>query len=144
MGYIRLGNKPPLAVAPEDTVTHVARAMTARKVGAAGVVEGGQVVGVVTERDILGKIVAERRNPDTTPVREVMTSPPRCIDLKTSVAEAASMMREHHIRHLVVLDQDRRFVAIIALRYLLYDLMDDMHRTVADLVGFIQADSPGG
>src|SRR5258706_7788806 len=51
MGLIRLGNKPPLTVAPEDTVVRAARAMTERRVGAATVLEGTRVVGVVTERD---------------------------------------------------------------------------------------------
>ena len=58
MGLIRLGNKPPLTVAPEDTVVRAARAMTERRVGAATVLEGTGVVGVVTERDVMEKVVA--------------------------------------------------------------------------------------
>jgi CBS domain-containing protein len=144
MGYIRLGSKPPLEVRPDATVTEIALAMTGRKVGAAGVVEDGKVVGVVTERDVLGKVVATGRDPNATPVRDIMSSPALCVELKTSVADAAAVMRKHHIRHLVVVDEQGRFVAMLALRYLLYEMMDDMHRNVADLVGFIMADSPGG
>jgi predicted transcriptional regulator len=66
MGLIRLGNKPPLTVAPEDTVVRAARAMTERRVGAATVLEGTGVVGVVTERDVMEKVVAAGGDPNTT------------------------------------------------------------------------------
>src|SRR5258708_254358 len=75
MGLIRLGNKPPLTVAPEDTVLWAARAMTERHVGAATVLEGTGVIGVVTEGDVLEKVVAAGGDPNTTRVRDIMTSP---------------------------------------------------------------------
>ena len=144
MGMIRLGDKPPLTVAPEDTVLRAARAMTERRVGAAVVLEGAGVVGVVTERDLMQKIIAAGRDTTTTRVRDVMSSPALSVDVKTSVATAAALMRKHHIRHLVVLDEHKALVGMVALRYLLYDLMDDMQHNVADLVGYIMTDGPGG
>lgn len=144
MGMIRLGNKPPLTVAPGDSVFQAARAMTERKVGAATVLEGDQVVGVVTERDVMHKVVAAGLDPATTRVHDIMTSPVLSIGLKTTVAEAAAVMRKHHIRHLVVLDKNERLCGMLALRYLLYDLMDDMERNVGDLMGYIMTDGPGG
>jgi len=144
MGMIRLGNKPPLSVAPGDTVRQAAIAMTGRKVGAATVVEGDTIVGVITERDVMGKVVAVGGDPAGVRVRDIMSSPALCVQLRTSVADAAEMMRKHHIRHLVVVDEHGKLLAMLALRYLLYDLMDDMHRNVGDLMGFILADGPGG
>lgn len=144
MGMIRLGNKPPLTVGPDDTVRKAARAMNDRNVGAAAVVNGDQVLGVVTERDVMRKVVASGRNADDTSVRAIMSSPALSVGLKTSVEDAAAMMREHHIRHLVVLDAQGKLVGMLALRYLLYDLMDDMQRNVGDLVGYIMTDGPGG
>lgn len=141
---IRLGNNPPLTVVPEDTVVRASRAMTERKVGAATVVEGTRVLGVVTERDVMQRVVAAGLDPATARVREIMTSPVLSVGLKTSVAEAAAMMRRHHIRHLVVIDQNERLCGMLALRYLLYDLMDDMERNVGDLMGYIMTDGPGG
>ena len=74
MGLIRLGNKLPLTVAPEDTVVRAARAMTERHVGAATVLEGTAVVGVVTERDVMeGR--RRRRRPQYQRVRDIMSSP---------------------------------------------------------------------
>ena len=144
MGMIRLGNKPPLTVAPGDSARDAARAMTARHVGAAAVVDGSTVLGVVTERDVLQKVVAEGKDAALVRVRDIMSSPARAIGLSTSVDEAAELMRKHHIRHLVVLDEDGRLAGMLALRYLLYEMMDDMQRNVGDLLGYIMADSPGG
>jgi CBS domain-containing protein len=144
MGLIRLGNKPPLTVSPDETVIHAAKAMTERRVGAATVVDSTGVLGVVTERDVMQKVVAGGLDPNVTRVRDVMSSPALTVGVKTSVASAAEMMRQHHIRHLVVVDDNGKLVGMLALRYLLYDLMDDLKRNVGDLVGFIMADGPGG
>jgi len=144
MAFIRLGNKPPLLVATGITATAAAIAMVERKVGAAAVERDGRVVDIITERDILQKVVAARRDPAATSVSEIMSSPALTIGVKTTVADAAAMMRKHHIRHLLVLDDNEKLVGILALRYLLYDLMDDMERNVGDLMGYIMTDSPGG
>ncbi|HPU52545.1 MAG TPA: CBS domain-containing protein [Burkholderiaceae bacterium] len=144
MGQIRLGDKPPLTVGPHDSIVQAACAMTERQVGAAAVVEGARVVGVVTERDVMQRVVAAGGDPATLRVRDIMSSPVHAIGVKTTVADAAELMRRHHIRHLVVLDDNDSLVGMLALRYLLYDLMDDLERNVGDLLGYIMADGPGG
>ncbi len=144
MGLIRLGNKPPLIVTPDATVLEAAHALTERHVGAAAVLDGAKLIGVVTERDVLRKIVAAERDPKTIRVRDIMSSPAMSVSLNTSVATAAALMRENHIRHLVVLDERETVVGILALRYVLYDILDDLERNVGDLIGYIMADGPGG
>lgn len=144
MGLIRPGSSPPLTVAAEDTVVRAARAMADHHVGAATVLEGAEVAGVVTERDLMQKIVAAGRDPNTTRVRDIMSSPALSIGVNTSVAEAAALMRKHHIRHLVVLDEHRALVGMLTQRYVLYELMDEMERKVGDLVGYLMTDGPGG
>jgi CBS domain-containing protein len=145
MGLIRLlGDKPALTVGPDDTVVHAARAMTARRVGAATVLEGPEVAGVVTERDVMQKVVAAGRDPNTTRVRDIMSSPALSVGVNTSAEAAATVMRKHHIRHLVVLDDQEALVGMVAQRYLLYDLLDDMGRKVGDLEGYLMTDGPGG
>ena len=118
--------------------------MIERAVGAATVVEAGAVIGVITERDVMKKVVAAGRDPNVTRVMEVMTSPVLSVSVKTSVAAAAELMRKHHIRHLVVVDEHEKLAGMLALRYLLYDLMDDLERDVGELTGHILIDAPGG
>ncbi len=145
MTRIRLGSNPPVVtVSPADTVAQAARAMVERRVGAAVVLEGERIAGVVTERDVLEKVVATGRDGARVAVREVMTSPALSIGLSSSVEEAAQIMRERHIRHLVVVDGEGRLAGMLALRYVLYEMMDDMQRNVGDLVGYIMIDGPGG
>jgi CBS domain-containing protein len=144
MGNIRLGNKTPVTVSSGDTVAQAARAMSERRVGAAAVLDGVLVAGIVPERDIMSKVVAHDRDPKTTRVRDVMTSPVLSVGPRTSVDAAAKLMREHHIRHLPVLDEQGKLVGILAARYVLYELMDEMERSVGDLIGYILIDGPGG
>lgn len=144
MGHIRLGTKRPLTVAPDAVVHMAARAMTDRKVGAAAVIDNDRLVGMITERDIVQKVVAEGRDPMSIRVDAVMSSQVISIGLQTLVAEAADIMRRHHIRHLPVLDAGGHVVGILALRYVLYDMLDDLERNAGDLLGYIMADGPGG
>ncbi len=144
MAFIRLGNKPPVMVEVGTSVADAARAMAERKVGASAVHKDGRVVGIVTERDVMQKVVAPGLDPAATRVSDVMSSPALSVGVKTTVAAAAALMRKHHIRHLLVLDENEKLVGILALRYLLYDLMDDLQRNVGDLMGYIMTDSPGG
>jgi CBS domain-containing protein len=144
MGLIRLGTKPPLTVAPDATVHDAARAMTDRNVSAAAVTDNDRLVGIVTERDVLRQVVARRRDPSEVFVREVMSSPAISVTLGTSVADAAAIMRDNHIRHLTVLGADGKVAGILAQRYVLYDILDDLERNVGDLMAFVMTDGPGG
>jgi CBS domain-containing protein len=144
MGQIRLGTKQPLTVPPDLTVHAAARAMTERNVGAAAVVENDQLLGIITERDVLRKVVANGSDPMGLRVVDVMSSPAISVALNTAVADAATIMRSNHIRHLTVLDAHGKVAGILALRYVLYDMLDDFERNVGDLLGYIMADGPGG
>ena len=144
MNLIRMGSKPPLTVSPDEFVVELTRAMTERNVAAASVLDRTTLIGIVTERDVVQKVVAAGRDPKRTRVRDVMTSPAVSIGIKTTVNEAAALMRKNHIHHLVVVDDEKRVVGILALRYVLYDILDDMERNVGDLIGYIMTDGPGG
>jgi CBS domain-containing protein len=144
VGHIRLGAKQPVTVAPDATVHAAVNALRERNVGAAAVVEGDRLVGIITERDVLRRVVGENRDPLAARVADVMSSPATSIELHTSVADAAEIMRRNHIRHLPVLDADGRVMGILALRYVLYDLLDDLERSAGDLLGYIMADGSGG
>jgi CBS domain-containing protein len=144
MAVKHLIRKPPLTLGPEETVAQAARAMVLHGVGAASIVDASAVVGVVTERDILQKVVATGIDPGTTQVRTIMSSPAFSVSERTSVSAAGELMRKHHIRHLVVLDEKGKQIGMLALRYVLYDIMDELARKVGDLESFIMTDGPGG
>ena len=89
-------------VKPEDTIERVARILSRHKVGSAVVVENEEIVGVITDRDILDKVVAKGRDPKTVKVCEVMTKNPITIEDDYDIGDAIDKMMEKGIRRLLV------------------------------------------
>ena len=104
----------PDTAQPQDTVQAVAVKMDRGDYGSVPVVDGGRLVGVVTDRDITVRAVAQGLGPDT-PVSEVMTPDPVCVAPESEVGEAAEIMQDEQIRRLFVTDDDERLVGVVAL-----------------------------
>jgi len=96
----------PLVVAPEDTLGEVAEKMRGRDTGSAAVADYGRLIGIMTSRDLL-RAVAARVHPSEGRVREWMTAEPVAVPASTSVEAAVSLMDEHGIHHLPVVDGER-------------------------------------
>lgn len=103
-----LAGKGPqvLSIGPQATVLDAALLMNKHKIGSLVVIEGGRVCGMFTERDILRRVVGERRDPSGTSVGEVMTVEVVCCQPHTTIDEARGVMKNRRIRHLPVLDGD--------------------------------------
>jgi CBS domain-containing protein len=86
------------------TVTEAARRMNENHVGALCVVDGGAIVGMFTERDVLIRVVAGQRDPTATTVAEVMSAPVITTDPDAGTADCAALMTNRRIRHLPVLE----------------------------------------
>lgn len=113
-------------VRPEDTLNHAARKMRDLDVGPLPVCgDNDRLVGMVTDRDITVRAVAEGWDPNTRHVREVMTPEVVYCFEDQDVEEAAQQMRDRQIRRLVVLDRDKRLVGIVSLGDLAIETGDD-------------------
>jgi CBS domain-containing protein len=86
------------------TVLEAARFMMEHSVGALPVLRNGELVGIVSERDIMNRVVAVGRTPGTTAVSEVMTANPRAVSADETVEECLFMMSEFGFRHLPIVD----------------------------------------
>src|SRR5262249_55876968 len=144
VGLLHLAKESAETMSPEATVIDAVRVMSQRRVGAIALTEGRRCVGMFTERDLVWRVVNRERDPHKTLLRDVMTSPVFSVRDDTSVGEAAALMRQHTIRHLAVVDWNGEYQGTVALRYLLYAMMDDLEAKVGDLEGYLMADSPGG
>src|SRR5919201_2211202 len=103
-------------ICPDATLQEAAQRMRASNIGAVPVCEGNQIVGILTERDLMVQATAEGRDPKTTRVREVMTPELiTCFEDQEST-EAMRLMHQRRLRHLAVLSRDQRLVGIISLR----------------------------
>jgi signal-transduction protein with cAMP-binding, CBS, and nucleotidyltransferase domain len=90
------------SVEERETVAEVARKMADLHVGAILVLNGDQLRGIFSERDLMKRVVLERRDPSTTPVCEVMTQEVATIDALASIEEAMEAMQTHNCRHVPV------------------------------------------
>jgi CBS domain-containing protein len=101
------GGRPIHSVGPDASITECVRVMTAGKIGAVLVSEGGRLIGIFTERDALNKVLAGNLDPGHTKVSEVMTKDPYCIDPTTTVGTAMQVITERRFRHLPVVDNGK-------------------------------------
>jgi CBS domain-containing protein len=92
-------------VEPHLTVSEVAHRMAALHVGAILVIDGGELRGIFSERDFMVRVVVGGRDPNATPVGQVMTSNVFSVDESVSMEEAMETMRIHNCRHLPVMRQ---------------------------------------
>jgi CBS domain-containing protein len=101
-------------VSADQTAREAAGFMLRAEAGSIPVCEGDRVIGIITDRDIAVRGVAEGRGPDT-PVRELMSDGIICAHEDDDVADVARRMSEEQIRRLPILDHDKRLVGIVSL-----------------------------
>jgi CBS domain-containing protein len=104
-----------LSTGPEASVYDAAQVMNEHKVGSLLVVEGGQLAGIFTERDILQRVVAQRRDPVETRVGDVMTREVVCCRPHTPLDEARGVMKNRRIRHLPVVDDEGQVLGLVSI-----------------------------
>ena len=102
-------------VSPDTPVIELAKLMCGHDIGAIPIGENDQLIGMVTDRDIVVRAVAEERLPGNTSVREVMSEKICYCFEDDDIDEAAKIMAEHQVKRLPVLNKDKRMVGIIAL-----------------------------
>jgi CBS domain-containing protein len=103
----------PRSLSPSDTVADAARALKEEDVGSVPIVEGERLVGILTDRDIVTRVVAEGRDPSSTSVRDVASSELVTAEATSALDEALRLMAQHQVRRLPVVEQGR-LVGILA------------------------------
>ena len=103
----------PRTVGPDDTLQTAAQIMREEDTGVVPVVEDGRVVGIVTDRDIVIRAVADGDYECT--IDDIVSDDVICATPQMTTAEAAELMAEHQIRRLPVTDGDDRLVGIVSL-----------------------------
>ena len=104
----------PCAIDADKPVAYAAKMMKDEDVGLAPVVEGDRLVGTVTDRDIVMRVIAEGRDPDSTSVREIASTNLVTIDPQQGLDEALRLMSQHQVRRLPVVEEDGRLVGVVA------------------------------
>jgi len=119
----------PPTVSPLDAISTVMDLMTKENVGSIVVIENNQLVGIVTEKDMLQRVLKPGKNLELTTVKDVMSKPLLTIDAERTVADALEMLHRHNIRRLIVtrggilvgLTTERRLLEIAHGHYMMKD-----------------------
>ena len=99
-------SEAPTTMGPEMNAADAAGMMRSEDVGVIPVVEDERLLGLVTDRDLVVRVVAERRDPTEVKVREVMTHSPVTVSPDTRLSEARELMAQHRVRRLPVVKGD--------------------------------------
>ena len=119
-------------IRPEETLRDAARAMADLDVGSLPVCDGRKLIGMVTDRDITIRAVAEGKSSDT-PVSEVMTDDVVWCSETDSVDDVLQQMSDAQIRRIPVVDSDRQLVGIVALGDIALEEDEDVDETLRDI-----------
>src|SRR5687768_1967828 len=112
-----------VSVAPDDAVTAAVAGMRDKGTHCALVLDDGVLVGIFTERDFLNKIAAEKRDPATVRLRDVMTPDPEALRPYDGVAYAIHQMAIRRFRNVPVIDGERRPTSVLDIRLVMMHLL---------------------
>lgn len=104
-----------VAVGPATSVRAATMLMNEHGIGSVLVIDEDRLVGIFTERDVLRRVVAESRPPDSTPLSAVMTADVICCRPETPLGDVAEVMRVRRIRHVPVIGPDDRVVGLVSI-----------------------------
>ena len=128
------------SVTPETSVLDAARLMKEKNIGAVLVISEGRVKGIFSERDLARRVVAEGKDPATTPVSEVMTPQVLCIDPKATAEEVLAVMTERRLRHLPVKEGDR-LLGVVSIGDAVKSVIEHHEFTIQQLVNYITGEA---
>jgi len=126
----------------DQTVREASRYMTERRVGAVAVLEGSRLVGILSERDVMGRVVARGLDPDQTRVADVMTRDLVVGEMADSHDDGLRKMKQAGCRHLPIVDGDR-LVGMVSQRDLLQIDLSQKDEEIRWLNAYIHFIPPG-
>jgi CBS domain-containing protein len=130
---------PAEMIGPDDTISQAAEKMKSSDVGVLPVVRGDQVVGMITDRDIVLRVIAEKLDPQVTSVEQTMSCEPVYCSENDDVQVAAKMMEARQIRRLLVMGPDKTLTGILSIadiacktadEHMTYELMERVCESV--------------
>jgi len=124
------------AIDPQASVSEAVEVMNELRIGSLVVIDGEEMVGIFTERDVLRRVVAACVDPRTTLVSSVMTRELITVEPMTTLATALSLITEHRCRHLPVVE-DGHLVGLVSAGDMTAYLVSDQQQTIWDLYFYI-------
>jgi CBS domain-containing protein len=135
-----LKHKPDIiySVGPGAPVLEAIRLMAEHGVGALLVMEGQQLVGVVSERDYARKVILKGRSSNETAVRQIMSSPVLTVRPDQSVRECMQIVNDKRVRHLPVVEGER-VIGVLSIGDLVRAVLEEQQKTIEELEQYIRS-----
>lgn len=124
------------AIGPDAPVVDAIRLMAEKGIGAVVVIQAGQLVGILSERDYARKIVLQGRSSGETPVRDIMSSQVTTVHLDDSVEHCMQLVTNRRIRHLPVLENDA-VLGVVSIGDLVKAVIEDQQVEIDQLQRYI-------
>jgi len=125
-----------ISVRPEQTVLEAIKILAQENIGAAIVMSGERIAGIISERDYTRKVVLKGRSSDTTRVEEIMTPNVVVVSPRTKTRECMQLMTEKNFRHLPVVEEGRG-IGMVSIRDIVSDIIADQDFTIEQLEHYI-------
>ena len=126
------------SVGPEAPVLEAIRLMAEHGVGALLVMQGPQLVGVLSERDYARKVILKGRSSSETSVRQIMSSPVFTVRPDQSVRECMQLVNDRRVRHLPVVEGER-VVGVLSIGDLVRAVLEEQQKTIEELEQYIRS-----
>ena len=123
-------------VRPEQSVLEAIKVLASEDVGAAIVMTGERLAGIMSERDYTRKVILKGRSSDSTRVEEIMTAHVIVVSPRTKTRDCMQLMSDKGIRHLPVVDEGR-VVGMVSIRDIVSDIIADQDFTIEQLEHYI-------
>ena len=133
-----LESKAPevFAISPDQPVLDAIKLMADKRIGALLVMQGGRLIGIVSERDYARKIVLQGRSSATTPVRDIMTNDVISVGLNDTADHCMQLVTDRRIRHLPVVEGDA-VLGVVSIGDLVKAVIEDQQVEIAQLQRYI-------
>jgi len=119
-------------IGPRDNALAAMRLMAEKNVGLLVVIEHGAIVGVLSERDCVRRLVLAGKSPDATPVADIMVRDVIKVDVTHTFADCLRLMHTHAIRHLPVVENNTA-IGVISVRDLLAEVVAHHEKVISEL-----------
>ncbi|MEM1091310.1 MAG: CBS domain-containing protein [Pseudomonadota bacterium] len=127
-----------VCIDPDSSVLDAVREMAERDIGSVLVTEHGKLLGILTERHYARNVILAGRRSDSTPVTEAMSSEPVCVTPDHTIDDCMTLMTQHRIRHLPVLDDDN-LIGVVSIGDLVKCQIADQKEMIDQLTRYIQS-----
>ncbi len=129
------------SIHPDDSVFNAIQKMADNNVGALVVIEDGEFVGILSERDYARNVILKGKSSPKTPIHEIMVTHVACARPEQKIEECMAVMTEKRVRHLPVLEKEQ-LVGIISIGDVVKSIIEDQEHTIEELEHYINSSYP--